>query len=168
MIISKLVRFGLNLEPEPSFGVWNSNDFLTRILYKFRIAFWMILYNFTLLINFSLQFLKLDFISLQTQFLYNFWKLFSLSLQFLKLAFISLQFLKLTFISLQFLFLYDSDATPCYQLIPVLKYVVPLLYCLSNHIFFSLLDVSKNILMTVGMEIGLLVQLQETITSWTK
>ena len=96
-------------------GVWNSNDFLTRILYKFRITFWMILYNFTLLIYFSLQFLKLDFISLQTQFLYNFWKLFSLSLQFLKLAFISLQFLKLTFISLQFLFLYDSDATPTHK-----------------------------------------------------
>ena len=64
--------------------------------------------NFTLLIYFSLQFLKLDFISLQTQFLYNFWKLFLLSLQFLKLAFISLWFLELTFmlsmisISLQF------------------------------------------------------------------
>ena len=92
-------------------GVWNSNDFLTWILYKFRITVWMILYNFTLLIYFSLQFLKLDFISLQTQFLYNFWKLFSLSLQFLKLAVNSLQFLKLTFISLQCLFLYDSDAT---------------------------------------------------------
>ena len=101
--------------------MWNSNDFLTRILYKFRIAFWMILYNFILLIYFSLQFLKLDFISLQTQFLYNFWKLFSLSLQFLKLSFISLQFLKLAFISLWFLFLYDSDAT---QNLLLIYYVV--------------------------------------------
>ena len=95
--------------------MWNSNDFLTWILYKFRIIFWMILYNFILLIYFSLQFLKLDFISPQTQFLYNFWELFSLSLQFLKLAFISLQFLKLTFTSLQFLILYDSDATPTWH-----------------------------------------------------
>ena len=110
-VISKLYSFGLNEKAELFFGVWNSNDFLTRILYKFRITFWIILYNLPLLIYFSLQFLKLDFISLQTQFLYNFWKLFSLSLQFLKLAFISLQFLKLTFISLQFLFLYNSDAT---------------------------------------------------------
>ena len=101
--------------------MWNSNDFLTWILYKFRITFWMILYNLTLLIYFSLQFLKLDFISLQTQFLYNFWKLFSLSLQFLKLAFISLQFLKLTFISLQFLFLYDSDATHFFTCMYIMK-----------------------------------------------
>ena len=88
-------------------GVWNSNDFLTRILYKFRITFWMILYHCTLPIYFSLQFLKLDFISLKTQFLYNFYIFFFT----FSLAFISLQFLKLAFISLWFLFLYNSNAT---------------------------------------------------------
>ena len=126
-------------------GVWNSNDFLTWILYKFRITFWMILYNLTLLIYFSLQFLKLDFISLQTQFLYNFWKLFSLSLQFLKLAFISLQFLKLTFISLQFLFLYDSDAT-----LPYFSFSCPFINILScsirelNTFFYQIFKDNKS------------------------
>ena len=87
-------------------------DYRQLSFYKFRIAFWMIFYNFVLLTYCSLQFLKRDFISLQIQSFYNFWKLFSLSLQFLKLAFISLQFLKLAFISLWFIYLYDSDATP--------------------------------------------------------
>ena len=63
--------------------MWNSNDFLTQILYKFRITFWMILYNFTLLIYFLYNFwnlisflYKLNFSTISENcfhFLYNFW-----------------------------------------------------------------------------------------------
>ena len=42
--------FYINSKAQQSLGVWNSNDLFTPSLYKFRIAFWMILYIFFLLI----------------------------------------------------------------------------------------------------------------------